>query len=445
MRFLDLWLTPAARSMLATIPRSGAIERVAGLLSAGRLVLVDGIVAAPRGGVAPRARADSPPTAIQDDHPKAVSWIKFQVVHHRTGEPYAGVRLSVRIPSGLVVNCETGAGGMASIDEIDPGVCDAWCELKGARRSGTVKFVSMGGGVLERGDGSGVARGDSKEGESSEGMREDGGARAGRGREGNRPLDAQRASWIAHIVEHKVQTGETLKSIAEANAFTWQELAEFNWETRAPDEINRHLRDEVGCTVKTPDGYNYRFTSGDDPGLLYIPRPWHERGMATEQTHVIRVGLAAGFLLILENEEGMRIPEAGYEATLADGTERKGRLGRGGVAMIKDPPPGRVEVRYPDLDDVEAKSLAGTVRRAFDERNPMEIHRLFRYPRETIQRTFAAYDAYYNDYHGQGLRHDIETEFYGDPDVEMIFYGYFAKAGMAENAWKEATVEARDG
>src|SRR5262249_28492564 len=97
---------------------------------------------------------------------------------------------------------------------------------------------------------------------------------------------------------------------------------------------------------------------------------------------------------------------------------------------IKDPPPGPVKVRYRDLDDIEAKSLAATVRRALDDRNPLEIHRLFRYPAETVQRAFQAYDQYFNDYHGEGLRNDLEREFFADPDPELIFFGYLSHAQL---------------
>jgi len=189
------------------------------------------------------------------------------------------------------------------------------------------------------------------------------------------------------------------------------------------------LRDDVGCTAKTRDGFNYRFTSEDEPGLICIPRQWEQAGLATERTHVIRVRLAAGFRLILENEDKLRIPEAEYEVTLADGSVRKGRLGRSGVALIKDPPPGDLEVCYPDLDDIEAKSLAAMARKAFDDRDPTELHRLFRYPRETIQRAFKAYAEYFNTYHGQGLRGDIEQEFGTDEEARMLFYAYMGAAG----------------
>ncbi len=94
---------------------------------------------------------------------------------------------------------------------------------------------------------------------------------------------------IALIEEHKVKSGETIKSLAEANGLTWQRLAKFNWGTPNPDEINKHLREDVGCTKKTPDGYNYVFTSEDDPGIVHIPKKWIRTNLALDDTYTIRV------------------------------------------------------------------------------------------------------------------------------------------------------------
>ena len=45
---------------------------------------------------------------------------------------------------------------------------------------------------------------------------------------------------------YPVETGDSLKSIAEANGLTWQELAKLNWKTSVPEEINWYLYRNVG-------------------------------------------------------------------------------------------------------------------------------------------------------------------------------------------------------
>jgi hypothetical protein len=159
-------------------------------------------------------------------------------------------------------------------------------------------------------------------------------------------------------------------------------------------------------------------------------------------THTLRVQSLARFLVILKNDHDLRIPEAEYEATLADGSKRSGRLGRGGVDGIEDPPPGEVEVTFPDLDDIEAKSIAATVRKALDDRNPQEIHRLFRYAKETIRHVFKIYDQYFNDYRGQGLRNDLEQEWASDPDASLLLYTYLEDANTTSPAHDPASASA---
>ncbi len=238
---------------------------------------------------------------------------------------------------------------------------------------------------------------------------------------------------IALVEEHRVKTGETLAGLAKSAGLSWQQLAQFNWGTADPDKINEHLRDEVGCTKKTKDGRNYVFDDSDHPGIVFIPKPWEQKGLATDQIHTIRVRKRSRFFVILRNDADLAIPEAEYEATLADGSLHKGRLGLGGVDAIENPPPGTVEIRFPDVDDIEAKSIAATVRKAFDDRNPREIHRMFRYPARTIRRAFAAYDKYFNDYRGKGLRNDIEQEWSSDPDARMFLFGYLNSAQITDS------------
>jgi len=94
---------------------------------------------------------------------------------------------------------------------------------------------------------------------------------------------------VADVDILKVQTGDMLESLANANGLTWQQLARFNWNTEDPKQINRCLREIVGCTKRTADGKNYKFDSSDDPGLLYIPKPLQLPGLSLNRPYVLRV------------------------------------------------------------------------------------------------------------------------------------------------------------
>jgi LysM repeat protein len=96
------------------------------------------------------------------------------------------------------------------------------------------------------------------------------------------------ALLIARVEEYKVKAGDTLAKIAADNGLTERELATFNWGVSAPTDIERALRDQVGCTEKTKEG-KYALDDTDEPGILYFPKPWSESGLAGGKRHVIRV------------------------------------------------------------------------------------------------------------------------------------------------------------
>ncbi len=384
--------TPRAMQQLARVVRGGDARTIRTLLTAGRLVLV-------RRKWEYRADGAFEPTtpivpAVLAAVPNKTSWIKFKVVHNQTNDPVVGVRLKITTPSKTVRDYQTRADGMIDVQGIDMGACDVTCDLTEALLAETLAFKGMGTTPI---DVEPPPEGAERPSASIE----------------DEPLEAQ---WIATVERHKVKTGETLEQVAAQYGTTVPELARFNWGTDDPYEINDCLHDYVGSWKKDRDGRSFLLDSMDDPGLIFVPRQWSLAGLPTEQTHVLRVTDPAGYRLILENDYGLRIPEAHYRVRLADGSVREGQLGRAGMTMIEDPPPGVVEVEYTDLDDVEAKSLAACARQAFDERNLEEIFRVLKHSGEMVKRAIAAYDQYYNDYTGNGLLGDIDFEF-SDPLV----------------------------
>jgi len=71
---------------------------------------------------------------------------------------------------------------------------------------------------------------------------------------------------------HHVVTGESLSSLAESVGLTWQELAEYNWLTSRPPEVNWYIRRYVGSNTLAPDGFNYSFRTNDTPGIVFLPQ-----------------------------------------------------------------------------------------------------------------------------------------------------------------------------
>ncbi len=360
------------------------LEQFALLLVSGRFEMI--IVLAPTFGPSSSAPEEQPEDIAPVATASKTDWIIFEVISDTTGSPISNVKLKITLPDGTEKEFTTGDDGIVEIDGIDQGNCQVTCDITAARREEILSYVGMGAGQkASDAERSGIT-------ESSAGF------------------------CIALVKEHRVKAGDSLKSIASKAAMTWQNLAKFNWDTEDPKEINECLRDEVGCTKKTQDGLNYIFDDSDWPGIVFIPQKWELAGLSTLTRHIIRVVKPSRFLVILESEDGLRLPGVKYEATLADGSKRQGKLGRGGVDAIVNPPPGDVEIEFMDHDEIRAKTFAAEARKAFDDHDCSVLFRTLRHSRSTIDEIIAAYDANFNDLSGRGFMKDLEDEL-TDPDA----------------------------
>ena len=215
------------------------------------------------------ARQQAAPRPAPAPPPKQVSPNDFvlQVLDDGTGKPVAQVQLELTLANGSTRHLRTDAEGFVEAKDAGKGQNKAGSPLEGAVLQRTVGFVGKG-------------------------PRSGGGSRAT-----SPDLPAlERPAIIASVQEHKVKTGETLAMLASNNGLSWEALARFNWGVSTPAEINEALRDKVGCMKKTQDGKNYLFDDSDDPGIVYIPKPWNESALASGQPHIIRVRRIAGRL-----------------------------------------------------------------------------------------------------------------------------------------------------
>jgi len=257
------FVSPQAAGLIAARSRSDGPLDVTSLVGSGELLLIrgssrqaggtfSGSVLKSTAAAGPVATSAAP--AVKD----VKTWIRFKVVEDATGTPIAGVTMFVTDPRGVEAEYTTRADGTIELHDVDPGVCAVRCERSGARVTQTLDFVTMG-------------------------------TVAGAG------VGSTGSAWrILEIEEHKVQSGESIDSLARGIGMSWQDLSLFNWGTSVPAEINEHLVNDVGCTTLCPDGVNYAFSSSDTPGIMYLPREWSREGLATTQEHVIRVRATSG-------------------------------------------------------------------------------------------------------------------------------------------------------
>ncbi|MCL6504013.1 MAG: hypothetical protein K6T86_15120 [Pirellulales bacterium] len=77
-------------------------------------------------------------------------------------------------------------------------------------------------------------------------------------------------------VPYRVGSNDSWYTLAElpqvkAAGLSANDLCHFNFKTRKPSEINWYLHHKVGCRKATKDGKNYVFSTGDTPGIVYLP------------------------------------------------------------------------------------------------------------------------------------------------------------------------------
>ena len=247
------------------------------------------------------------------EQPKAPAndWIKIKVVDDQSGEVIPKVVLNLKTPDNSTEQHETRLSGMIESLGLQSGDCELSGDLSDLTIDNTLVFVGVG---------------DSPSGQQS----------SSSSKPGKIPPPASGSRYrIAMVEEHKVKKGETLESLGKSIGMKWQELAKFNWGTDKPEEINKHLASDVGCTKKTADGKNYLFDDSDEPGILYLPKKWTQGGLATNQQHTIRVRFLeiprVKFRIKLYDADGEPLANKPYslelrDETIKDKTDQEGVL-----------------------------------------------------------------------------------------------------------------------
>jgi len=183
--------------------------------------------------------AAPPPPPPEPPPEPPPTWFEVLVLFADTGEPVPKLKLKIQQPKGDVADHTTDDAGLIRIDGIKKaGDCVVSSDVKGAKRAEAVLLAGAPPSAPAAG--------------------------------GDKPKGG--ASYkLVKVERYKVKTGDTLDALAKSVNVTWKELAQFNWGTDKPKEINKHLRWDVGCTKKSGD--NYVFDDSDDPGIIMLPKP----------------------------------------------------------------------------------------------------------------------------------------------------------------------------
>ncbi|SEA13881.1 hypothetical protein [Rubrimonas cliftonensis] len=219
---------------------------------------------------------DDPTPAEEPVQPCPLSWIKFQFLAKEGDLPLAGVEAVVMDPNGAERRATSDAQGVIEIRPAAPGAWAIYTPIEGRTISDTFHLTSSAEA------GAPVTASQTPEPEPRPGQTP---------AEDPNQTRAEAMPWapraFAEITKHKVQDGDDLVGLAEQVGLTWDELAFFNFGVKEPEQINRQLRDLVGCTNADANG-NYWFTGEDDPGMMFLPWPFGADGLATETVHIFR-------------------------------------------------------------------------------------------------------------------------------------------------------------
>ncbi|MCP3144951.1 LysM domain-containing protein [Pyxidicoccus xibeiensis] len=232
------------------------VRQAATLLSFGHLRLA--LAPPPARFGAPAFREDvakhEPPVTPEED-----VTLRLQVVDDASDGPISGIKLLIRFADESEKEATTDADGNVNMEKVPKGAFNVLSLVDGATLSNSVAMVRTGGPWS--------GQKPSKAGAKSK-------------------ATSQRV--LVKVTEHRVIDGENLDSVAEMYGLTADALAQFNWGTTDPDQVQQRLEVSVGCTRKD-EGGRFVFSRDDDPGILYVPRPVALTGLAVDQSHILRV------------------------------------------------------------------------------------------------------------------------------------------------------------
>ncbi|MFQ1005297.1 type VI secretion system Vgr family protein [Gilliamella sp. CG22] len=149
---------------------------------------------------------------------------------------------------------------------------------------------------------------------------------------------------------------------------------------------------EKGIVLGTPDNVYMKCNAMQKMGPKTLNyEPINVPALFTEQD------MQEGLTLILETEDGYRIPMTKYVVRFKNGELRQGRLDREGKVVLKNVPQGmEYAYAYPDQDDILAKANAQRLHNAIEAGNAEKMIDYLCFAEEIVAKTIEVYKQIYH-------------------------------------------------
>ncbi len=202
-----------------------------------------------------------------------LTYIKFTVCDDIRDEKLKNIAFEIVLPDGTIHSAKTDSSGEIEVKHIEPGTCTIKTDIADKTIKNLYRYIGLGTQALQEAPKEDQDKNKKEQSNSSDNTDST-----------NEPIT------FAFIEEYKVETGDTLESIAESFNLSKDDITKFNWNTTDQEEINNCIYRYVGSSLLDSDN-NLVFRSNDDPGIIFIPQKLELTDFKTNDFYTLRLSL----------------------------------------------------------------------------------------------------------------------------------------------------------
>ncbi len=210
-----------------------------------------------------------------------LTYIKFTVCDDIKDEKLENIAFEIVLPDGTIHSAKTDTNGEIEVKHIEPGTCTIKTDITDKTINNLYCYIGLGTQALQELP---------KEDQDQNKKEESNNVESNNSDNTGSTNGPDKSKTFAFIEEYKVETGDTLESIAESFNLTKDAITKFNWNTTDQEEINKCIYRYVGSNL-LDDSNNLVFRSKDNPGIIFIPQKLELTDFITNDFYIIRLSL----------------------------------------------------------------------------------------------------------------------------------------------------------